>query len=127
MNKPLKDWTLAEVQEHCKATGCCKCPFQSCDVECALSKCVPSWWDLTDLPRFTEQEVEDAKVLMRAFPSGNYTQVHRHKADIKLCLKCEDNPYKTILLDYAMFPSVKEGETVSLAEIAGCEDGQQNN
>jgi hypothetical protein len=129
LDKHRKNWTLGKVKEFCtnvKRAGCscveAMCPFvftTGIGYKCGLKEKFPCAWDLTGPPQFTEQEVEDAKVLMRALPPGNYTQVHRHRADIKLCLECEDNPYKTILLDYAMFPSVKEGETVKLSDIIG--------
>lgn len=67
MDKPLKYWTLGELKEYCGTAvyKCYKgiCPFKNiCDritSENQGNHVVPGDWDLTDHPRFTEQEVED--------------------------------------------------------------------
>jgi hypothetical protein len=116
MDKPLRNWTLGEVQNNCKeAEDCRRCVFGTCDGSCELRDSCPVSWDLTDPPRFTEQEVEDAKTLMRAFPG--YTQVSR--AGYDLYLKISDNAYHALILNYCMFPSIKDGETVELSDIIG--------
>ena len=64
MDKPLKDWTLGELKEYCGTAvyQCHKgiCPFKNiCDritSENQGDHVVPGDWDLTDKPRFTEQE-----------------------------------------------------------------------
>jgi hypothetical protein len=76
----------------------------------------PNTWDLTDPPRFTEQEVEDAKTLIRMLPY--YTKIERSSyLYLEMdCSGCE------IILNSDIFHSIKEGETVSLKEIAGYTD-----
>src|SRR5690625_4319825 len=78
MDKPLKDWTLREVEAHCQQKARCK----DCDMlrqngyECRFSN-GPFLWDLSDKPRFTQQEVEDAKTIKRMFGADNFTHIHK--------------------------------------------------
>ena len=66
MDKPLKDWTLEETQEYCDEHECGFCElFQRHD--CLLNSS-PDKWDLSEKPRFTEQEVEVAKAIKLLFP-----------------------------------------------------------
>ena len=57
MDKPLSDWTLGEVRELCiNQSGCKGCPMSG--AMCFIEKPVcPQEWDLTDKPRFTEEEL----------------------------------------------------------------------
>ena len=64
MDKPLKDWTLGEVQEYCRKTECEEyedCIFDTDAPE--VSQCPmarnPSAWSFIRNPRFTKQEMED--------------------------------------------------------------------
>jgi hypothetical protein len=84
-------------------------------MEDAIDSNLPNYWDLPDSPRFTEQESQDAKTLMRAFPS--YFHVMRDGYGTLSIIGAFENPK---ILDDAMFPSVKAGETVGLSEIAEC-------
>lgn len=73
MDKPLKDWTLGELQEWCyqyrKAHTDKPCE-QACPIyQRGICRC--EWvheWDLDEKPRFTEQEVEVAKAIKLLFP-----------------------------------------------------------
>jgi hypothetical protein len=68
--KKLKDWTLGEVQAYCENTSCKDCVFYTSrgpGISCDLTNDAPKDWDLTDPPWFTEQEVVDAKTLLRLF------------------------------------------------------------
>lgn len=71
MDKPLKDWTLGEVNEMCKKRYSCReCIFQNKhDKECKI-RTYPTNWDLSDKPRFTEQEVERAKAIKVLWPDA---------------------------------------------------------
>ena len=70
--KPLKDWTLEEIKEYCRSRRCEKCSF--CDGKsagkfvCKFTAHVPSVWGLSEKPRFTDEEIADAKALVRIFP-----------------------------------------------------------
>ena len=60
-DKPLKAWTLWEVQEYCRKTECEDCIFDTDAPE--VSRCPmagnPSAWSFIRNPRFTQQEMED--------------------------------------------------------------------
>lgn len=124
MDKPLRDWTLGEVEAHCQQKARCK----DCDMlrkngyECRFSG-GPYLWDLSDKPRFTEQEVEDAKTIKRMFGDDNFT--HIHKGEDGFCEMMDgpgDDPnvgWCSIGMEEGMFPSLRPGETVTLDEIIG--------
>ena len=111
MDKPLKDWTLREVEVHCQQKARCK----DCDMlrqngyECRFSG-GPYLWDLSDKPRFTEQEVERAKAIHLLYPSAD--RVGKGEKGI-------------VYVDGALpiredwFPSMKPGETIKLEDIIG--------
>ena len=66
-------------------------------------------------PRWTEQEVEDAKVIRRLF--GQDGTIKRHS-------KAMTAPYSNLVFDHLyinedLFPSLRPGETVTLDEIIG--------
>lgn len=119
MDKPLKDWTLREVEAHCQQKARCK----DCDMlrqngyECRFSG-GPCLWDLSDKPRFTEQDVEDAKSVKRVF--GRDGTVKRLKKEIT-------TPYSNLTFDNlyineSMFPCIFEGQSYTLDEIIGGAD-----
>ena len=131
MDKPLKDWTLGELKEYCGTAvyQCHKgiCPFKNiCDRITSENQgyhVVPGDWDLTDKPRFTQQEVEDAKTIKRMFGADNFT--HIRKDQFGLC-KMMDGPgddpnvgWCAIGMEEGMFPSLRPGETITIDEIIG--------
>jgi hypothetical protein len=124
MDKPKKDWTLGNIKEFCangkRAECSCieiMCPFvltTGIGYKCGLKEDFPRGWDLTDPPWFTEQEVEDAKTLMRMHP--HYDSIRRRDG-LSVALICNGDIRGHI--DGAMFPSVEVGETVKLSDIIG--------
>lgn len=123
IDKPLKDWTLVECKQWCYKHGS-ECP-EKCPIEdfCKQLQHEPAKWDLDEKPRFTEQEVEDAKAIKRMFGDDNFT--HIHKDEDGLC-KMMDGPgddpnvgWCAIGMEEGMFPSIRPGETVTLDEIIG--------
>jgi hypothetical protein len=122
MDKPLRDWTLGEVQANCAASDdCSECDFgKKRGGKCELCRATPGDWDLTALPRFTEQEVADAKELMRMFP--RYDRLER-KCQNDLCL-CHATVSVYVRLDPSLFPHIAIGEVIALSEIAGCGDAR---
>ena len=74
-------------------------------------------------PRWTEQEVEDAKTIKRMFGDDNFT--HIHKDEDGFCEMMDgpgDDPnagWCSIGMEEGMFPSLCPGETVTLNEIIG--------
>lgn len=125
MDKPLKDWTLGELKEYCGTAvyQCHKgiCPFKNiCDritSENQGDRMVPGDWDLTDHPRFTEQEVEDAKAIKRLLTE--YTGVKRveHQWGTNLLLTSEES--EEFAIEPKLFPSIKSGQSYTLDEIIG--------
>lgn len=64
-------------------------------------------------PRWTGQEVEDAKAIKRLMP--RYTYIGRNDDELWL-----ENRYgETDILAFELFPSLKPGQTVMLADIIG--------
>ena len=116
MDKPLKDWTLREVEVHCQQKARCK----DCDMlrqngyECRFSG-GPYLWDLSDKPRFTEQEVGDAKMVKRVFG---------RTGTVKRVDPIMTEPYSNLVFDHLyinkdLFPSIKPGQEYTLDEIIG--------
>ena len=127
MDKPLKDWTLGEVKEYCASRN------GNCADDCILSRkgigmvCEvapkPAWWTLADKPRFTQQEVEDAKTIKRMFGADNFTHIHKDEDGWPEMM---DGPgedgnvgWCSIGMEEGMFPSLRPNETVTLDEIIG--------
>ena len=127
MDKPLKDWTLGEIKRCCVESkqNCEKCPVSGeykTTSDCKLA-IFPAHWDLDDKPRFTEQEVEDAKTIKRMFGADNFT--HIRKDQFGLCEMMDgpgDDPnvgWCAIGMEEGMFPSLRPGETITIDEIIG--------
>lgn len=111
MDKPLKDWTLEETQEYCDEHECGFCElFQRHD--CLLHSS-PDKWDLSEKPRFTEQEVERAKAIKMIYPNAEKLEL----------VPCVIRVYTDIgviaHLHADLFPSMKYGLICTLDEIIG--------
>ena len=110
MDKPLNDWTLGELKEYCyKAPHDCI----GCKVKQGKNNCPfdgePAKWDLDEKPRFTEQEVEDAKAIRRMLrDDGKLTR------SIYGILT-----YGLVSLKKDAFPSIHPGQSYTLDEIIG--------
>ena len=109
MNKPLKDWTLGELQKYCKITQCVDCCI---GLWCKNLDEYPSEWNLSEPPRWTEQDKEDAKMIKRVLFWVN--EVSRDEDKFLLMLD-------GFLLNKELLPSLKPGERVTLDEIIGDE------
>lgn len=76
-------------------------------------------------PRWTEQEVEDAKNIKRMFCSGtfsNFTHIQKDELGRPAMVDCpmrDNNGWFFVGLEKGMFPSLRPGETVTLDEIIG--------
>ena len=112
VDKPLKDWTLEEVKECCSKHGTCvsECPFSTKNKLCRMTS-NPCDWDLTDKPRWTQQEVERAKNLLDVVGPAELRKV----ADM-VTMKVDG---KIIYLRKDVFPSLKNEMAVTLDEIIG--------
>ena len=74
-------------------------------------------------PRFTEQEVEDAKTIKRMFGADNFTHIHKDEDGWPEMM---DGPgwdgnvgWCAIGMEEGMFPSLRPGETITIDEIIG--------
>ena len=68
-------------------------------------------------PRWTEQEVEDAKAIRRIM--SEYTDIVREKYGCVTHLFLTSEDVEDYFLDSGLFPSLRPGETVTLDEIIG--------
>lgn len=119
MDKPLKDWTLWEAKEYCTSrNGNCAddCIFskKGLGMVCGIAP-KPVWWTLPEKPRFTEQDVEDAKAVKRVFGRDG---------TVKRLNKAITDPYSNLTFDHmyineSMFPCIFEGQEYTLDEIIG--------
>ena len=120
MDKPLKDWTLGEIIEYCEK----HCGKQECSESCHIQQVcdfmgqAPCLLDLTEKPRFTEQDVEDAKAVKRVFGRNG---------TVKRLNKAITDPYSNLTFDHmyineSMFPCIFEGQEYTLDEIIGGAD-----
>ena len=119
--KPLSDWTLGEVKEHCKEqrdtpARCTGCKMQKyCDQYFGRQgdAAAPKYWDLTEPPRWTEQEVERAKAIKLIYPNAEKLEL----------IPCVIRVYTDIgaiaYLHADLFPSMKNGQICTLDEIIG--------
>ena len=122
MDKPLKDWTLGELKEYCGTAvyQCHKgiCPFKNiCDRITSENQgdyVVPGDWDLTDHPRFTQQEVEVAKAIKLLFP--DVVKVCRFSGVVKT--ECENGSGECII-GAELLPSIQNYQSYTLDEIIG--------
>lgn len=114
MNKPLKDWTLSEVQKYCKITQCVDCCI---NLWCRSADECPSEWDLSEPPRWTEQDKEDARKIKAMFPAGVALEIVRlETGTLRLVIVYE---LSIIPLNKNLLPSLKPGERATLDEIIG--------
>lgn len=119
VDKPLKDWTIGELLEHCKChtsenENCVNCDVKA-KVGCCFFDCDPADLDLSDKPRWTEQEVEDAKCTKRIL---GVDVVSRNEYGGGL-VASQSNGSVSIVITRELFPSIRPGETVTLDEIIG--------
>lgn len=115
MDKPLKDWTLREVKECCSKHGTCvsECPFSTKNKLCRMTS-NPCDWDLTDKPRWTQQEVERAKAIKLIYPAAYRLE----EADP--LIRVWDKEGKLLAhVDVNLFLSFQPGQSYTLDEIIG--------
>ena len=127
MNKPLSEWTLGEIKAECKrCNGNCigaVCPMvkwiskdeMACVIIRELRKPTPASWDLSEPPRWTEQEAELAKALYELRRSISLV-IGRSTGGI---LWWRDGDIGEGILPHKLFPSLNEGNCVRLDEIIG--------
>lgn len=119
MDKPLKDWTLEEVKECCSKHGTCvsECPFSTKNKLCRMTS-NPCDWDLTDKPRWTQQEVEDAKKIVEIIPLVYKFERNKNGVLSAVC-SIPDIGDDFCLLNRGLLPSIQPGQSYTLDEIIG--------
>lgn len=74
-------------------------------------------------PKFTDQEVEDAKTILRMFGKDNFTHIQKGEDGWPSLMdgdgKDPNVGWCSIGMEKDMFPSLKPGQTVKLSDIAG--------
>lgn len=120
MDKPLKEWTLGELKEWCYQYRKSH-TNKPCEQTCPIYQrwiCCREWvheWDLEEKPRWTEQEVEDAKYIKRILKVDS---VRRNIYGNGLIAMKSDNTV-SIVVNSEMLPSIHPGQSVTLDEIIG--------
>ena len=119
MDKPLKDWTLEEVKECCSKYGTCvsECPFSAKNKLCRMTS-NPCDWDLTDKPRWTQQELEDAKKIVEIIPLVYKFERNKNGVLSAVC-SIPDIGDDFCLLNRGLLPSIQPGQSYTLDEIIG--------
>ena len=117
MDKPLKDWTLGEAKEYCTSrNGNCAddCIFskKGIGMVCGIAP-KPVWWTLPEKPRFTQQEVEDAKTILKVF--GRKGIIKRYH----FCGDPSTLTFDNLYINQYLFPSIKPDQEYTLDEIIG--------
>lgn len=121
MEKPLKYWTLGELKEWCYQYRKAHTD-KPCEQTCPIYQrgiCCREWvheWDLEEKPRWTQQEVESAKIISVLFPEA--THIERLRGSKVLGITgAEDGWIANI--ESSLFPEIKSGQSVTLDEIIG--------
>lgn len=123
MNKPLKDWTLGEIKDHCKSQGddCSSCMFWSSDTFCKVEKQtdgMPDKWDLSEPPRWTRQERRMAQAIKMLWPDAEDIRARDSvfgAVEYRVCAGCK--VYGVLYDNY--FPTMQIGKEYAVDEIIG--------
>ena len=119
MNKPLSEWTLGEIKQRCDSCcaipdDCVGCPARRANGDCAIGEPF-GYWDLSEPPRWTEQDVEDAKALKRMIKNAHHVRRCVEEVSLRLYGKYDDY----ILTLNNCFAALPPQTEVTLDEIIG--------
>lgn len=97
------------------------------DGEFDLITCVPTLINNADnivkSPKWTDQEIEDAKTILRMFGKDNFTHIKKDEEGWPSLMdgdgKDPNVGWCSIGMEKNMFPSLKPGQTVKLSDIVG--------
>lgn len=129
-NKPLSEWTLGEIKSECKrCNGNCinaVCPMVkwiskdelACVIIRELRKPTPASWDLSEPPRWTDDEIKFAEIFKLACKNEIFFE-RLKGSQILLWGEVGIDSTANTVLPYKLLPSLKEGERVTLDEIIG--------
>lgn len=82
---------------------------------CPFEESAPCDWDFEVKPRFTTQDVEDAKAVKRVF--GRDGTVKRHNK--AMTAPYSNLTFDNLYIDESMLPSIHSGQSYTLDEIIG--------
>lgn len=121
IEKSLAEWTLQDVKEACVTHdgNCAPCPLYH---HCGQ---VFRKWDLSEKPekqKFTEQEIQDAKSIMRIFGADNIVAGRDNVGNMTILVYRSYAGGKGCFINKDLFPSIGAGETFHLSEIVGDAD-----
>ena len=121
IEKPLAEWTLKDVKEMCEKREIIR-NKHSCD-NCLLRNfCIdsPLNWDLEEKPKFTEQEIEDAKALNHVLLGGLFSIGRNRTGDsVTASFDCSSSGCSYASLSKESFQSIEPGNSYKLYEIIG--------
>lgn len=122
-NKPLSEWTLGEIKTECgkREKKCKGCLFDINPNKCRVMEATrfrcPDSWDLSEPPRWTEQDKEDAKAIKRIFPDATYLKRQDcFCEDVTVFSKSHSG---VAHLNANLVPSLSMDELVAIDEIIG--------
>lgn len=116
MDNPVKDWTLSEVKDYCFAHDCYEgCELAESPGRCKILDVPPCEWDLGEKPRFTEQEVEFARLFKAACKNVVWIQ-RKDEETLAWVVEYSNEEYR---LPFRLFPSIQPGQSYTLDEIIG--------
>lgn len=122
MDKLLKDWTLGEVQEHCKVTTCKECFIHEFyGGECEFSCNAPIDWELIEPSHWSQKDIEDAKAIKRLRPHTLRIKVTRNVIEAAVTTFDNRGGGTMVWCHCDVFPSLKTGECVDLQKILDAE------
>lgn len=133
MDKPLKDWTLEEVQSYCNSCGdsCQSCKIKDwCYQNPVIGNMIPGDWDLTDIPRWTEQEVETARQVLSLYGGNQEHLVLARDKKGRLFLKNFEglsDEWDVLEIKPTLFPSIKPDCFFYISEITGGHANEHQN
>lgn len=119
VEKPLEQWTLKEMSEFCdiheSVLYCMNCPF------CYSCTKTPNGWLLEEKPKFTAQEIEDAKTLNRILLGGISSIGRGDSGTLSVSFDVNErfNDCSYACLSTELFPSIKNGKVYKFSEIIG--------
>ncbi len=114
MDKPLKDWTLGECMGECSKLTYRGLTCEQCPLNKICGNAVDEW-DLTEPPRWTEQEVEDARAVKRLLEADSVSRAAYGNGLVAI----KSDWSVSIVLNRDCFPSLRPGEIITLDEIIG--------
>lgn len=113
--KPMKDWTLYEMKQYCSVTGCRECAARNEYVGwCLFESGFPCDWRLETTPRWTKNDIGDARAIKRVCPDA--VEVKRDDTSGNCVVLVPDRG--SLVFEHPdLFPSLKFGESATLQEI----------